>query len=101
MDAEAEELWVGRVEKLLDEALVRLREGGGDEVLMAISAADAAMRVVMGDLEPEEMECYPFPGEPVPENCLPACICPPELVARGGFKGGCPRHSLVRTTRGR
>lgn len=23
----------------------------------------------------------------------PACICPPDLVERGGFKGGCPVHS--------
>jgi hypothetical protein len=27
--------------------------------------------------------------EDVPE---PKCICPPELVARGGFRGGCPVH---------
>lgn len=23
----------------------------------------------------------------------PSCICPPDMVARGGFKGGCPVHS--------
>jgi hypothetical protein len=22
----------------------------------------------------------------------PECICPPDLVARGGFRGGCPMH---------
>jgi hypothetical protein len=22
----------------------------------------------------------------------PVCICPPDLVARGGFKSGCPVH---------
>lgn len=22
------------------------------------------------------------------------CICPPELVARGGFRSGCPTHHL-------
>jgi hypothetical protein len=23
----------------------------------------------------------------------PACTCPPDLVARGGFSGGCPVHA--------
>jgi len=23
----------------------------------------------------------------------PECICPPDLIARGGFKGGCPVHA--------
>jgi hypothetical protein len=22
----------------------------------------------------------------------PECICPPDLLARGGFRGGCPVH---------
>lgn len=29
-------------------------------------------------------------AEPIYE---PVCICPPDLLARGGFKGGCPQHS--------
>jgi hypothetical protein len=33
------------------------------------------------------------PDEVIADDDGPDCICPPELVERGGFKGGCPVHS--------
>jgi hypothetical protein len=32
--------------------------------------------------------------EIVDEADQPKCICPPDLLARGGFKGGCPIHQF-------
>jgi hypothetical protein len=32
------------------------------------------------------------PWDNVEETITPTCICPPDLVARGGFRGGCPTH---------
>lgn len=33
------------------------------------------------------------PWDEVVEVVDPVCICPPDLLARGGFKGGCPVHA--------
>lgn len=85
-------VWEDRTERLLEEAITRLRAGEGDSVLMAIGAAEAAFRIEMGELSAEEMDGYPFPGE---EWEGPSCICPPELVAHGGFKGSCPAIHLM------
>jgi hypothetical protein len=32
------------------------------------------------------------PWDEIEEIVFPECICPPDLVARGGFRGGCPVH---------
>lgn len=32
------------------------------------------------------------PWDEIEEIYEPECICPPELVAAGGFRGGCPVH---------
>jgi len=32
------------------------------------------------------------PADVIEYLAEPECICPPDLVARGGFKGGCPVH---------
>lgn len=83
-----EELWIGRAGRLLEEALSLI---DGEDVLPLVSAADAALRIAYGELPESEMDEYPFPGEPEPERF--SCICPPELLARDGFKGGCPVHA--------
>jgi hypothetical protein len=31
--------------------------------------------------------------EIVEDDDAPRCICPPDLLARGGFRGGCPVHA--------
>ena len=49
------------------------------------------------------VEVYAPGGEPddvIEEDDGPVCICPPELLARDGFKGGCPVHSYSRPSGG-
>ncbi len=71
-------------ERQLNAALYALREGESiDDVFAAISLADLALRIGLGE-KPQ--------GEWPEEESEPVCICPPELVARGGFKGGCLVH---------
>lgn len=33
------------------------------------------------------------PWDEVEERDTPTCICPPDLLERGGFRGGCPVHA--------
>jgi hypothetical protein len=53
-----------------------------------VDAALAALRIESGELPSDEMDGYPFPGEE-----RHGCTCPPELLERGGFRGGCPVHA--------
>lgn len=43
----------------------------------------------------EGVEVFAPSEEPVEivEPFEPECICPPDLVERGGFRGGCPVHA--------
>lgn len=60
-----------------------------------LSLASAACDAVMGTASPDVLanldeyvltdDGYKVGGDD--------CICPPDLVARGGFKGGCPVHA--------
>jgi hypothetical protein len=81
-------LWDGRAELLVEHALAEW-----DEVEQhgTLALALACLNVATGDLPPDEFEGYTFPGE------VPAveCICPPELLARGGFKGDCPARGVA------
>jgi hypothetical protein len=46
-------------------------------------------------VEPIEGVTLDFQGpwdEIVDAGDQPKCICPADLLARGGFRGGCPRH---------
>jgi hypothetical protein len=54
----------------------------------AVLAALTVLRAEAGELPPDEMDGFSFPGE---ERCN--CTCPPELLKRGGFGGGCPVHA--------
>jgi hypothetical protein len=77
--------WAAETEGQLDGALAALRDPGApsDDVLAAIGLADLAYRIAVNEAPEEEW----------PEEYEPECICPPELLARGGFKGGCPVHA--------
>lgn len=81
-------------ERATEQALDNIRSGedaGGD-----LSLASAAWDVVMGlatDDERANMNEYVLTDDGGYEVERP-CICPPDLLARGGFKGGCPVHAL-------
>lgn len=89
MGAEPES-WSLRAQRLLEKAIGEVRDGAGDP-LDTLSAAIASLRIECGELPAEELDGYPFPGE---DNEVAAeCTCPPDLLARGGFRGGCPIHA--------
>jgi len=53
-----------------------------------VATAIYYLKADLGDLPASELaELVESLSEPEPE-----CICPPELLARGGFKGACPVH---------
>ena len=76
--------WGSRAEQLLEQALDEVRNG-----IDAISTAELALvclRIEDGSLPEDEVDGYTFPGEEI-------CICPADLLERGGHRGGCPVHS--------
>lgn len=81
-----QELWAARAKRLLEQALYEIDDR---DVLPIVTAAETALRIQVGELPPSELDGYPFPGEPEPVG---DCICPPDLLARGGHRGGCPVH---------
>jgi hypothetical protein len=83
------DLWYGRAERLLDEALDAIREERIDDAMGSASLAVACMHAVDGQQDVSEFDGYSWPGEPEDES---GCICPPELRERGGFTSRCPVH---------
>jgi hypothetical protein len=79
----------------LEEALFILDTGSDIEILGAAELALMALRMECGSpepimLNPEEIDdVMAEEAEPGP-----ACICPPDLLERGGHRGGCPVHSF-------
>lgn len=74
-----EALWSARAEALLEQALREWRDG--EDALVTLSTAEAAMRIAMGELPESELASL---------YEEPACTCPAELVERGGWRGSCP-----------
>lgn len=83
--------WFARTRALLEQAISEIADGTSDAVLGAISAAECSYRIGLGEIPPDELDGYAFPGEP---EVGPPCICPPDLLARGGFKGSCPAEHV-------
>lgn len=77
--------WAAETETQLEVALGALRDPGGtiDDVFSAITLGELAYRIALGERNESDW----------PDEYEPECICPSELVARGGFKGGCPVHA--------
>lgn len=81
---ERSQLWDARAGDLLNEALYQLRFG--EDPIPAVSAALAALKIAVGELDATEL-AFMFEEDGRP------CICPPELLQRGGFVGNCPAHA--------
>lgn len=87
MADEERSVWAIRAEHFLEQALDEVRDG--IDAIPAVTGALMALRIECGEASEDEMpEGSSFPGE---DNRV--CICPPELLARDGFRGGCPVHS--------
>lgn len=82
-------LWATRAERLLEQALSELRND--EDPISSASAAEQALRVLMGEAPEDTMDGFPFPGEEPDES---ACICSPEQRASGGFRSACPIHGV-------
>lgn len=78
--------WTTLAERLLEQALNELRSGND-----AVSATSAALAALTAGDRPEA-EQDDLWGELVAEPDDAPCTCPPDLVARGGFRSGCPAH---------
>jgi hypothetical protein len=82
----ADSVWRVRAVEALELALCELR--GDEDPLPSMSLAEECLRAEDGALNADELEMLTEHFNP-PE---PVCICPPDLLARGGFRGGCPAH---------
>lgn len=80
-------IWSVHAELLPEQALDETREH--TDAIHTVSAALAALRIEAGELPADEMDRYPFPDEAEEAQC----ICPPDLLERGGFRGSCPAHA--------
>lgn len=79
--------WGVRAERLLEQALSDVRDGV--DAIPVVTAALTALRAETGDVPPDDMDGYTFPGE---QRERAACLCPPALRTRGGWRSGCPEH---------
>lgn len=70
-----------RAEDLLEQALDEVRSG--IDAIPTVDAALAELRIEAGELDADEVET----------TASPRCSCPPDLSARGGFRGDCPAHT--------
>lgn len=83
--SEERSAWSLRAQEALEQALAEVIDG--IDAIPAVSLAMACLRAEDGTLAAGEMEDL---EEGYSE---PVCICPPDLLARGGYKGGCPVHA--------
>lgn len=80
-------IWGVRARRLVEQALYEMDD---NDVIGTLEAAIACLRIEMRELPESELDGYPFPDEEPDES---RCICPPELLERGGHRGGCPVHT--------
>lgn len=98
-DYSARSIWVNRAARLLEQALAEI--AGGEDPFAAVELALDALRVENSELPAFKLEGFPFPGEPQDsaenektDEDEEICVCPPDLMERGGYCGGCPVHGL-------
>jgi hypothetical protein len=85
-------VWNIRAERVAQQALDEVI--GGIDAIPTVSLLMAVLRAEVGELPADEAADLDasFRREEDPEA---ACTCPPELLERGGFQGGCPVHSSL------
>lgn len=83
-------VWTARAKALCERALSNFDAADPQPDL---GAAVACLRIAEGDLDASELDGYPFPGE---LDSVAVCVCPDDLLARGGYRGSCPTHAAAR-----
>jgi hypothetical protein len=77
----------------LEATLSGLKDDASDaEVLGEVELALMALCRYYGSIG--EIRLSPLDVTEYLDRSEPLCICPPGLVARGGFRSGCPAHHL-------
>jgi hypothetical protein len=82
---------VGYARERLEAALAALADGSDTELLGEAEQAVMAVHLLCGNTDP--ITLTPADVAEHMDRRDPACICPPALLARGGFRGGCPVHN--------
>jgi hypothetical protein len=85
--------WHARAERVAEQVLSDVMSG--IDALPAVSLLKAVLHAEVGELpadETAELDEY-FRRDEGGEDGR--CICPPDLLARGGFRCGCPVHSSL------
>lgn len=73
--------------------MIRSKEDASAELSLASVAWNVAMGTVT-DEERSDMDEYVLTDDGGYEHGSPEpCVCPPDLLARGGFRGACPVHA--------
>src|SRR5580692_2267324 len=88
---EERSIWNIRAERVAQQALDEVIDG--IDAIPTASLLMAVLRAEVGELDADDMADLDaaFRHEEDPEA---DCICPPDLLERGGYRGGCPVHSL-------
>ena len=79
-------IWGTRAQRLVEQALSEVIDG--IDAIGTLEGAIACLKAEAGELSPDDLadlERY---------FAVPVCICPPDLLERGGHRGGCPVHSF-------
>jgi hypothetical protein len=83
--------WSDWIEKLLQQALDEAQSNS--EAIPTVDLALHALRAEAGELPEDETASLAASLADLFREAV--CICPPDLVARGSYRGGCPVHSLA------
>ena len=83
--SEERSVWSLRAQEAIEQALGEVIDG--DDAIATLSLAMACLQAEVGELDADDMADLDrsYKG--------PVCICPPELLARDGFRSGCPVHA--------
>lgn len=78
--------WSERARHLAEQAVSEI--AGDIDAIGTLEHAIACLRAEAGELDADDF------ADLARLHAKPTCICPPDLLARGGHRGGCPVHSL-------
>ena len=80
-------VWSIRAEQAIEKALGEVQDN--IDAMPTLSLAIACLQAEAGELDRDDIESLEA------SYAEPACVCPPDLLERGGYRGNCPVHSLA------